>query len=243
MPINTQYDEDAVIKAIAISLENFYANLITKLDEINIRKILKRKNPYLFRAKAMCSASDIVEAILSAYISSSEETIFGNVFFEPIALAASSGQKSLTEGIDIRIDKDDVIYAIAVKSGTCVFNADSRKRQEQNFLSASKLAQQAKKRFVPIIGYGYGKKKGSKDSSKFYFEYAGKDFWFEITGDENFYLKLVNFMGNLPEQYSDQFKISYQKAMNRLIKEFTNEFCLDDGTINWKKIIKFNCEN
>lgn len=50
-------------------------------------------------------------------------------------------------------------------------------------------------------------------------------------------------MGNLPEQYSDQFKVSYQKAMNRLIKEFTNEFCLDDGTINWEKIIKFNCEN
>ena len=116
MPINTQYNEDAVIKAIAISLENFYANLIAKLDEINIRKILKRKNPYLFRAKAMCSAPDIVEAILSAYISSSEETIFGNVFFEPIALAASGGQKSLTEGIDIRIDKDDAIYAIAVKS-------------------------------------------------------------------------------------------------------------------------------
>ena len=69
------------------------------------------------------------------------------------------------------------------------------------------------------------------------------NFWFEITGDENFYLKLVNFMGNLPEQYSDQFKVSYQKAMNRLIKEFTNEFCLDDGTINWEKIIKFNCEN
>ena len=28
-------------------------------------------------------------------------------------------------------------------------------------MAASKLAQQAKKRFVPIVGYGYGKKKVS----------------------------------------------------------------------------------
>lgn len=57
------------------------------------------------------------------------------------------------------VERDNTIYAIAVKSGTSVFNADSRKKQEQNFMAASKLAQQAKKRFVPIVGYGYGKKK------------------------------------------------------------------------------------
>ena len=50
-----------------------------------------------------------------------------------------------------------------------IFNADSRKKQEQNFMAASKLAQQAKKRFVPIVGYGYGKKKASnRGLPKFY---------------------------------------------------------------------------
>jgi len=85
------------------------------------------------------------------------------VFFEPIATAAAQGQKALAEGMDIMVERDNTIYAIAVKSGTSVFNADSRKKQEQNFMAASKLAQQAKKRFVPIVGYGYGKKKASKD--------------------------------------------------------------------------------
>lgn len=42
------------------------------------------------------------------------------------------------------VERDNTIYAIAVKSGTSVFNADSRKKQEQNFMAASKLAQQAK---------------------------------------------------------------------------------------------------
>lgn len=110
----------------------------------------------------MNDASQIVSGILSAYVSSSEETIFGNVFFEPIATVAAQGQKALAEGVDIMVERGDAIYAIAAKSGTSVFNADSRKKQEQNFIAAGKLAQQAKKRFVPIIGYGYGVKKNVK---------------------------------------------------------------------------------
>ncbi len=52
--------------------------------------------------------------------------------------------------------RDNTLHAITVKSGTSVFNADSCKKQEQNFMEASKLVQQAKKCFVPIIEYGTG---------------------------------------------------------------------------------------
>lgn len=159
MPINNSYNEDTIVEAIATALDNFYTNLIKKVDSLSVKAVMKRKNPYLFRAKAMNGAAQIIDAILAAFVSSSEETIFGNVFFEPIATAAAQGQKALAEGVDIMVERDNTIYAIAVKSGTSVFNADSRKKQEQNFMAASKLAQQAKKRFVPIVGYGYGKRK------------------------------------------------------------------------------------
>ncbi len=241
MPINETYDEQAVIKAIATALENFYTSLIARMDSLNIKIVMKRKNPYLFRAKAMNSASQIVDAILAAFVSSSEETVFGNVFFEPIATAAAQGQKALAEGIDIMVERDDTIYAIAVKSGTSVFNADSRKKQEQNFMSAAKLAQQVKKRFVPIVGYGYGKKKTSnRGMAKFYLELAGKDFWAELTGDDEFYIKLIRYMEKLPEMYVEDFNLSYDKAANRLVKEFTQIFCFDDGSINWEKLVEFN---
>lgn len=244
MAINETYNEEEIVQAIAVALDNFYTSLISKVDALNIKKVLKRKNPYLFRAKAMNGASQIVEAILAAFVSSSEETIFGNVFFEPIATAAAQGQKALAEGVDIMVERDNTIYAIAVKSGTSVFNADSRKKQEQNFMAASKLAQQAKKRFVPIIGYGYGKKKTSnRGLPKFYEELAGKAFWTELTGDEEFYIKLIRFMSELPEKYVADFDESYQKAANRLVKEFTNEFCNDDGSIDWEKLVEFNSGN
>lgn len=243
MAIGTTYDENAIVSAIATALETFYGSLIEKIDKLDIVKIMKRKNPYLYRAKAMESAAEIVDSVLSAFVSSSEETIFGNCFFEPLAIAASGGNKALAEGIDIMVQKNDIntIYAVAVKSGPSVFNADSKKRQEQNFVAASKLAQQAKARFEAYIGYAYGKKKESgRGKPKFYQELAGKRFWAELTGDEDFYLKIIGYMGELPEQYIAAYKESYNRASNRLVREFSNMFCKEDGSIDWEKLVEFN---
>ena len=87
--MNKDYDEQKVCTAIGAALTEFYTSLTGKLDKIKIDQILKRKNPYLYRAKGISSASQIVEDILSAFISSSEETLFGNCFFEPISLVVA----------------------------------------------------------------------------------------------------------------------------------------------------------
>lgn len=241
-PINNGYNEAKVLEALGAALEEFYSSLIEKMNSINIEKIMSRKNPYLFRAKGVNSASQIVDAILSAYISSSEETVFGNVFFEPIAIAAANGNKALAEGVDIMVERNNTIYAIAVKSGTSVFNADSKKRQEQNFNAAFKLAQQAKKQYIPIIGYGYGKKKARKASAmpKIYIELAGKEFWEVLTGDKDFYIKLIQMMDELPDKYVSEFDEAYNRASNRLLRSFSNEFCRADGSIDWEKLVRFN---
>lgn len=245
MEIKT-YNEQAVVQAIAQALDSFYESLISKIDTLNINKVMKRKNPYLYRAKAMQSASDIVDSVLTAFVSSSEETIFGNCFFEPVAIAASNGNKALAEGIDIMIqdNENNTIAAIAVKSGPSVFNADSKKRQEQNFMAASKLAQQAKARYEAYIGYCYGKKKDSgRGKPKIYQKLAGKNFWWKLTGEEDFYIKLIEYMGDLPEKYVARFQESYMKASNRLVREFSNNFCTEDGSIDWEKLVKFHLKN
>lgn len=105
MPINSNYNEEAIVEAIATALDNFYTNLISNIDKLNIKKVMKRKNPYLFRAKAMNGAAQIIDAILAAFVSSSEETIFGNVFFEPIATAAAQGQKAFPDPVHSNINR------------------------------------------------------------------------------------------------------------------------------------------
>jgi hypothetical protein len=122
-----------------------------------------------------------------------------------------------------------------------VFNASGRKKQEQNFMAAQKLAQQAKKRFVPIVGYSYGTKtRSNRGLLRFYSELADEEFWAELTGDDEFYLKLIHGMDKLPERYLEEFNLAYQMAANRLVKEFTHSFCAEDGSIDWIKLVKFN---
>ena len=61
--INNSYDEKEVVEAIAKALETFYGSLIEKIDTLDIKKVMKRKNPYLYRAKAMENASEIVRKL------------------------------------------------------------------------------------------------------------------------------------------------------------------------------------
>ena len=68
MPLNNSYDEQAVVQAIASALETFYGTLIEKIDGLNIQKVMKRKNPYLYRAKAMQSAAEIVLGLVKIHL-------------------------------------------------------------------------------------------------------------------------------------------------------------------------------
>jgi len=47
-------------------------------------------------------------------------------------------------------------------------------------------------------------------------------------------------MGTMPEKYVADYKESYSKASNRLVREFSNMFCMEDGSINWEKLVEFN---
>lgn len=239
-PLGRGYDEESVQTAVAGALKAFYQGLTNALNRIELDRVLKKKNPYLYRAKGCRSAAEIVDSILAAYVSSSEETIFGNTFFEPLALALSGGQKAVTEGVDITVDTGGVIYSIAVKSGTSVFNADSRKRQEQNFQAAQRRARQAHKAFFPVVGYGYGRRRASEKRGRFYTELAGQDFWNWLTGDPDFYLKIVRCMGAKPDDCARRLDEAYARAENRMVRAFTERFCFEDGSVDWDALIRLN---
>ena len=179
-----------------------------------------------------------MESILDAYISSSEETIFGNLFFEPLAIAVSGGSKAGVEGVDIEIDATPIRYAIAVKSGTSVFNADSRKRQIENFDKHAKLMRQGGLHSSPVIGYGYGTKKENAGGKVL--EYAGQDFWEYLTGDPDFYTKIIDLMGDSPEVWSDRFEASKAKTLDRLTSEFAESYVAEDNSIDWHKVLRLN---
>ena len=67
-----------VTKYVENNIGDFHQRRISSLNHLKLNKVLKKKNPYLFKAKHYYQANDIVESLVSAFVSSNEETIFGN---------------------------------------------------------------------------------------------------------------------------------------------------------------------
>ena len=82
-----------------------YITSTTKLD-----KILQQKNPYLFRAKNILTAQDLIKGFLDAFLQSQEETLFGE-FIEDLAIFVCNrvfgAKKSRLTGIDLEFEKDN----------------------------------------------------------------------------------------------------------------------------------------
>ena len=68
----------SVTKYVSDNIGKFHAARLEGLKKIKLRQILKRKNPYLFKAKNIVDAHDLVKTLLDAHLSSQEETMFGN---------------------------------------------------------------------------------------------------------------------------------------------------------------------
>jgi hypothetical protein len=223
-------------------LHDFYERRLQKVRELKFRAFLRRKNPYLFRALGIQKASEIVERLLADYISASDEAIFGNAFFEPIARIASGGKASDAEGVDFVIESAKSIKAIALKSGPNIFNSSQKKRQSQEFLAIRNRLYKLHKQFDPILGHAYGRVKSKPSKDLIYRDSSGQAFWQEITGDPDFYLKLVRLMKPQINQSSWEYDRVWDAAVNRFTKDFIDDFCFDDGTIDWEKLVRFVSE-
>ncbi|WP_312422103.1 PmeII family type II restriction endonuclease [Anaerospora hongkongensis] len=223
-------------------LDDFYQRRLSQIGKLKLKDALKSKNPYLYKAVGVQKASEIVEEILRARVTSSDETIFGNVFFEPLAKYVSGGVISPSEGVDVAIESDSKYTAIAVKSGPNIFNAQSRKRQISDFKSLENRLRKLQKHFDPLVGYCYGKKQQKDTGNNDFRELAGQLFWKEITGEDDFYLRIIDLMKTKPQEHLLEYQESFAAAVNLFTQEFIKDFCLEDGRIDWIKLVKFNSE-
>lgn len=221
-------------------LTSFYRRRIEALDNLELKKVLVRKNPYLFRAVGIHDVGELIQNILRAYSSSSDETIFGNEFFEPLARDLANGKTADGEGVDVLVETATRIAAYAVKSGTSVFNSSSRRDQEQSFLKMRNRLFKTQKQFDPVVGYSYGRKSKEPKKASSFREVAGQSFWEELTGDPDCYVKILQAMQDYPDRHRIEFKAAWERAVNRFSMEFMLNFMSEDGSINWRELLQFN---
>ena len=243
MPAIKTGELEALIKKC---LSSFYQRRIAALDSLDLKTVLSRKNPYLFRDNGITNAPEMIKELLGAHISSSDEGMFGEEFFEPICKSFSSEAATIAgaKGVDFVRETDDAYEAIALKSGPNALNSAAVAKQgelfEQIRASLRATLRSSKKEFLPVMGCGYGRVDSPPTKTRKYYKMAGQVFWAHLTGDSDFYLKIIRLIRDDPDRHKPAFKEAWDKAVNRFVKQFSQEFCDDSGNILWEKLVEFN---
>lgn len=212
------------------------------ISKVDIDKILKQKNPYLFRAKNIISAHDLLKGFLDAFLQSQEETLFGD-FLEKLAIficgEVYGGKKSTLTGLDLEFETEDTFYIVEIKSSFNWGNSSQLKQLKLNFANAKKLLKsKTNKKIVAVNGCCFGI--DNKPGKEGYFKLCGQRFWELISGDENLYMDIIEPIGYRAKQKNEEFLTAYTNIINLLTVEFTKRFCKKNGSIDWELLIQFN---
>ena len=233
---------DEVIDYVKTHIAEFHDKRLNSVKEkINLNRILKQKNPYLFKVKNVLVAHDLIKGFLDAFLQSQEETIFGD-FLEGLAIFICNrvygGVKSEKTGLDLEFEKNDVIYIVEIKAGWNWGNSSQLKQLKINFNNAIELLKnQTSKEVIAINGCCFGKE--NKVQKQGYLKLCGQEFWELISGNETLYLDIIEPIGFNAKQKNKDFYNAYYQIVNNLTLEFSTKFC-DNGIINWEKLVKFN---
>jgi hypothetical protein len=235
-----------VSKYVEDNIEVFHHKRIASLDSLSLSTVLKRKNPYLFKAKYVQTSEQIVRGLVDAHISSNEETIFGD-WLEGLAifinLKVYGGWKSGIRGIDLEFDMDGCRYIVNIKSGPNWGNSSQIEKMVADFKSAQKTLRTSNSgiRVIAVNGCCYGKEKNPDKGD--YFKYCGQDFWAFISGEKELYTEIIEPLGHKAQEKNEEFQQSYAQMLNRFTLEFGKEYCNSDGSIDWERLVRFNSAN
>ncbi|MCK4589358.1 MAG: cytosolic protein [Nanoarchaeota archaeon] len=217
------------------------------MENTNLRSLLQKKNPYLFRAKNIITAQELVASFLDARLSASEEKIFGD-FLEDLAIFVAqktlNAKKSTGSGIDFEYRKGDKIVVVSVKSGLNWGNSSQWKALENNFKKAQKVLMQSShvNNVQCVLGVSYGKARTTLKRG-IILQICGQNFWYMISGSDSFYKDIVRPLGHKAKELNESFNEKKAQLVNKLTKEFLEDFCTNDGKILWEKVVKYNSEN
>lgn len=226
------------------NIGSFHKKRIDRLQRLKLKDVLKKKNPYLFKAKHLLTTEQIVKGLTDAFISSNEETIFGE-WLEGLAIFINNkvygGHKSGIKGVDLEFDKNGIHYIVNIKSGPNWGNSSQIEKMVSDFKTAIKTFKSSNSGFqVEAVNgccYGVDNKPFKQEG---YYKYCGQRFWEFISGNSDLYIQIIEPIGFRAKERNEEFLELYAVAINKFTREFANSFCLESGAIDWEKFVKFN---
>ncbi len=232
-----------VLLYVEKNIGGFHQKRIQCLDALRLSNVLKRKNPYLFKAKYVLTAEQIINGLVDAHISSNEETIFGD-WLEGLAIFINGkvygGRKSGITGVDLEFDTGNKRYIVNIKSGPNWGNSSQITKMKTDFTTAKRTLRTGNSQLniIAVNGCCYGKDRNPDKGD--YFKYCGQQFWEFISGDGDLFTKIIEPLGYQAKERNDDFLISYSRMINKFTREFADIFCKNNGEIDWDQLVQFN---
>lgn len=232
---DSAYDLEAIAD---MHIADFNRKRAAKIREIDVRPLLKKKNPYLFIAERVETPETLADALVRAALSSSEETMFGDAL-ERIAIdicsAVYGGRKSTTTGIDLDFEREGVRYLVAIKSGPNWGNSSQVAKLRQDFKQAIRVARQGNPNLniQAINGCCYGTVNRDRGD---YRKLCGQVFWELISGDDLLFSRLAGVIGRAS---ADGYRTQIAEAVDRITGQLREDWS-EDGLINWNSVIALN---
>lgn len=225
---------------------DFHRRRIKSLEELRLEKLLT-KNPYLFKAKNLRTPELLVRDLLSAFLSSSEEKLFGD-FLEGLAVFVAErtcgGHKSTAQGVDLEFFNNDTHYVVSIKSGPNWGNSSQQSKLEQDLQTATARLKQARRNLnvQSVLGICYGKTKTA--FIRGYMKIVGQNFWYFISENLDLYTDIIEPIGHRAREHNESFEKERDKIISRFSIEMGNTFFdAKTGELDWVKLVQYNSGN
>ncbi len=238
-------DLDAVRQYVNENIQHFHDRKIASLKELTLNRLLQ-KNPYLFKAKNINWPPDLIKALLEAFLSSSEEKLFGD-FLEGLAVFVAgqtcNGHKSAAQGVDLEFINRGTHYVVSVKSGPNWGNSSQHRRLAQDLRDAVTRVKQSRTtlKVQPVLGICYGKTR-SRHTADGYWKVVGQNFWYLISENPNLYTDIIEPIGHRAQEHNEAFLQQQDKIAFDFVLEFAERFSTE-GRVNWVKLVEYNSGN
>lgn len=228
------------------NVDDFHRRKLNSLERLTLAQLLK-KNPYLFKAKNITSAGELIDGLLDAFLSSSEEKLFGD-FLEGLAVFVAEqtcdGRKSVAQGIDLEFVKRQTLYIVSIKSGPNWGNSSQHRRLAQDLRDAVTRVRQQRTPFnvQPVLGICYGRTRTIYTPDG-YLKVVGQNFWYLISDNQDLYTDIIEPIGYRAKEHNEKFEADKAALQNKLTGEFISNFCDQSGAIDWTRVVEANSKN
>jgi hypothetical protein len=213
------------------------------LANVELETLIDMKGPFFLSTNDTENVAEIVKWLIKNFLDSKIEQVIGD-WLEGLAIFINGkvygGIKSGIKGIDLEFDNNNVRNIVSIKSGPNWGNSSQIEKMENNFKTAIKTLRTSNSnlQIICVNGCCYGKDNNPDKGT--YYKYCGQRFWEYIGGNENIYIDIIEPLGHKAKERNENYLKQYSGKINIFVKEFIENFCNKDGSIDWEKLVKYN---